>query len=161
MTTFVEVKSIKSFLEDTRKELLQDADLRSELKSKKVRSSLVKVLGREKTLVYKSSSGDEVGKYWTQLIKAEIQPRMTAFGVKRAVNERNILCHCDCPAFKWWGYSYIMTSRRAIYPTKDVTIYPKIRNPRLVGSVCKHLFSVLMQMEKDAQEIYKNLNKNN
>lgn len=49
----------------------------------------------------------------------------------------HIRVHCPCPAFKFWGMQYIMT-------TKDAAIvpevrYPHIRNPHLKGVVCKHL----------------------
>jgi hypothetical protein len=157
-----EIHPIESVLkvleEDTREQLLKDADLRSELKAKRVMSQLVLVKGSQKTLIYRSKS-DESPKHWTQLIRANIQPRMTMFGIKKAINQGDLLVHCDCPAFKWWGYNYIITSRRAIYPGKELTIYPKIRNPRLVGTVCKHLIQVLAKMPQDDKAIYKELNK--
>lgn len=49
----------------------------------------------------------------------------------------NIRVHCPCPAYKFWGYQYIMTQKdSAILPEVR---YPRIRNPQLKGVVCKHL----------------------
>lgn len=49
----------------------------------------------------------------------------------------NVRVHCPCPAFKYWGYQYIMTQKdSAILPEIR---YPHIRNPQLKGVVCKHL----------------------
>lgn len=49
----------------------------------------------------------------------------------------NISVHCGCPAYRYWGYQYIMTQLDgAIEPEGR---YPSIRNPNLKGVVCKHL----------------------
>lgn len=49
----------------------------------------------------------------------------------------NIRVHCPCPAFKYWGMQYIVTTKdSAIIPEIR---YPRIRNPQLKGVVCKHL----------------------
>jgi len=49
----------------------------------------------------------------------------------------DILVHCPCPSFKFWGFQYIMTQLdSAIIPEKR---YPHIRNPQLHGVCCKHL----------------------
>lgn len=142
--------------ESTREEFLRDTDLRSETKAKRVASDLIAIQG--KTLIYKSKSVDS-SRFWTQLVLAPIQPKMTKFGVNKNLSQGNLMVNCDCPAFKWWGYAYITTSMRAIYPGKEVTIYPKIRNPRLVGTVCKHLISVFQRMRIDGDLIYYTLNK--
>jgi hypothetical protein len=49
----------------------------------------------------------------------------------------NIRVHCPCPAYKYWGYQYIMTqAESAIIPEVR---FPHIRNPHLKGVCCKHL----------------------
>lgn len=58
---------------------------------------------------------------------------------------------CDCPAFLYWGSRYILTQLDALYqPGADWEGHegpedrlPKIRNPKLKGTVCKHMSNVL------------------
>lgn len=49
----------------------------------------------------------------------------------------NIKVHCQCPAYKYWGYQYILTQLDAsIIPEER---FPHKRNPRLLNACCKHL----------------------
>lgn len=53
----------------------------------------------------------------------------------------NIRVHCTCPAYKFWGHQYVMTTKEAaIIPEVR---YPAIRNPQLKGGCCKHLNRVI------------------
>lgn len=55
----------------------------------------------------------------------------------------NIKLHCTCPSFLYWGYQAILTVLdAAVYPEDR---FPKTRNPRELGSVCKHL-NLLLQV---------------
>lgn len=49
----------------------------------------------------------------------------------------DIQLYCGCPAFKFWGYQYILTQLGAsIVPEKR---FPHKRNPQLAGIACKHI----------------------
>jgi hypothetical protein len=53
----------------------------------------------------------------------------------------NIRLACFCPSFIFYGFAYILTQYdSSIYPE---TRFPKIRNPELKGSGCKHCRKVL------------------
>jgi len=49
---------------------------------------------------------------------------------------------CECPAFLYWGYKYITTELdvNAIDPESR---FPKIRNPKLDGVMCKHCYKAI------------------
>ena len=149
-------ESLKNLTEENRKDFLSYTDNRSEMKSARVDSWLIKAIGKEKTIIYQSHSKDST-KTWTQFIRAEIRNQINPFGLKKGL-EGNILVGCNCPAFKWWGYSYIMTTRKSVFPGYGNTIFRKIRNPNLVGTVCKHLVSVLKRLPEDNRKIYLQLN---
>jgi hypothetical protein len=79
---------------------------------------------------------------------------------------------CTCGAFLYFGYAYILTQLDAIYPTQNweqvpYTLakrntsgtdniedrFPEIRNPDLVGVVCKHLDTVLYVVTMSVSKI--------
>jgi len=49
---------------------------------------------------------------------------------------------CGCPSFLYYGYRYILTQLDSVVGKKEKRI-PKIRNPNLEGTVCKHLDNAL------------------
>lgn len=67
---------------------------------------------------------------------------------------------CTCPAFKWWGYEYIMTQLDAKGGTPQ-NIYPQVRNPKLHGTVCKHLKIVLQAFVMHWTSIAKDIKNGN
>jgi hypothetical protein len=137
----------------TRTELIQKADMGSAKRSELVTSILLSVENHN-TLVYQSATLDN---NWLQTIQMNLRKNMVMYGIKQAI-DGPLYVHCDCPAFKWWGFEYICTARHIVLPTKGNNIYPKIRNPRLIGTVCKHLIHVLTQLPQDAKKIYNLLN---
>ena len=46
---------------------------------------------------------------------------------------------CTCPAYLYFGYKYILTQVDA-NEDKDEHRFPKIRNPKLQGVMCKHCY---------------------
>jgi dihydrodipicolinate synthase/N-acetylneuraminate lyase len=56
----------------------------------------------------------------------------------------DILVHCSCPSFLYHGYAYIAT--KLGFAIKREGRPPRIRNPGLRGTVCKHLVVVLREM---------------
>lgn len=129
--------------------------------SKNVSSSYIEIRQSKAgwVVVYRSISRDGNPKGWVQLVRLNVRENQTHFGVKRAINS-NLLVYCNCPAFKWWGHQYIMTTTKSIIPGFENRVYPKVRNPQLKGKVCKHLYIVLQDLPKQSRKIYKSLNPN-
>jgi len=62
-------------------------------------------------------------------------------GTQNFLIESGIVVH-NCPAYLYWGYKYIASQLDYIKDSPESRT-PKIRNPKLEGSVCKHLAAVL------------------
>ena len=62
--------------------------------------------------------------------------------------KQEVSCHCDCDD---WRFRYSYLGYRAGYGIIPETAYPKIRNPRLKGSVCIHLYRVLNSINSSPQ----------
>jgi len=68
---------------------------------------------------------------------------------------------CSCPAYLYWGYEYIETqlgSDNIEVPDYEgkkggEKRYPKVRNPKLRGVICKHLTAVLLTLERSIPEV--------
>jgi hypothetical protein len=65
----------------------------------------------------------------------------------------DLLVHCNDPSWKYWGWQYIGTKKG--YAMRSEKRYPKIRNPRLTGTVCKHLLQVLQVLPFYSNDIVK------
>lgn len=65
-----------------------------------------------------------------------------AYLVNTAIMQGDIRCSCTCPAWTYSGMKYIGTQLGYAYGGKE-TRFPRVKNPQLKGSVCKHLFVVL------------------
>jgi len=78
----------------------------------------------------------------------------------------NFLLECgvfvhNCPSFIYWGYEYINTqlgSDNIEVPDYEgkkggEKRYPKVRNPKLRGVICKHLTAVLLTLERSIPEV--------
>jgi len=63
---------------------------------------------------------------------------------KEVLYTANIRWFCSCPAFQYWGPSYILSLSRydGKYGDRE-TRPPRIRNPRQYGAVCKHLQNLI------------------
>lgn len=69
--------------------------------------------------------------------------------------KRDVVLDCNCPAYLYWGWKYKATQQG--YALHEETRFPKIRNPKLKGSVCKHLENVLLTLPFLESEITKDL----
>lgn len=65
--------------------------------------------------------------------------------VRRALKEAELRADCECPAFKFWGAAYIYTNIDSKFGVGERR-FPKVRNPDLRGSGCKHLDYVLQAL---------------
>lgn len=58
--------------------------------------------------------------------------------VDYAIDFADIHIRCNCPAHTYWGYSYEATQLGFLYGIPRENRFPIIRNPQLLGSLCKH-----------------------
>ena len=63
----------------------------------------------------------------------------------RLALEGDIKISCTCPAFKFFGYQYILSQLDAVASSEEHR-YPKIRNPHLQGILCKHSYFALERL---------------
>lgn len=67
----------------------------------------------------------------------------------------DIEVHCTDPSWLYWGFKYIGTKDK--YSIEPERRYPKVRNPNLEGSICKHLDSALLAMPFNISEVVRDL----
>ena len=72
-----------------------------------------------------------------------------------AINFGDIHIRCTCPAELYWGYRYLGTELRYLYGIPRESRYPKVRNPNLKGTVCKHEDVVLQWILRNKDLIAK------
>lgn len=103
---------------------------------------------------FRTNSATTPGLYWRQRLELldlheafQLQSRdrrMTNVDVVNLAVSGDIKFHCNCPAFKYYGFQYIATELdSAIVPELRP---PTLRNPNLEGTVCKHLYSILQKL---------------
>lgn len=76
--------------------------------------------------------------FWEQVNDEAVNPNEAA---RLLLWGANVRVHCNCPAYVFWGFQYIMTQLDASIYSEDR--FPRIRNPELKGVVCKHLIRTL------------------
>lgn len=54
----------------------------------------------------------------------------------------DVAISCSCPAFLYWGFDYIV-SQLDSKAGPEQTIFPKVRNPKLLGCMCKHCYKAV------------------
>lgn len=154
-------------LEVTSREILQGVDPASKRRSGPLVSRLVRFKGNVITFQTTAKTTSGVS-YWiqnVQLVGLRKQLDRMRDGkstlvqaIRAAVLRGDVRVHCNCPAQKWWGYAYIATQRGYKYGRKQ-RIFPQVRNPRLKGSVCKHLINALGTLPFNVQGLAKRAKK--
>lgn len=139
-------------LELTRNDIMKD--VQSKVKNRAKSLDLPKYIGITSDYIVhmsvKSSTG--TGSYIVKIRLVEYpaiadEKDLTTRDKVRLSLAGDVAIHCDCPAFKWWGYEYIMTQLDSNSSTKQ-EIYPKVRNPKLEGTLCKHSYRALKNFGK-------------
>lgn len=54
----------------------------------------------------------------------------------------NIKVYCSCPSWLYGGYKYMATELDYAFKERE-NRFPKIKNPKLLGTLCKHAFVVV------------------
>lgn len=152
--------------EKTYKDLRRDAPnfLNIRGKSKKTPGTDYKGI-EEDVLIFESPSYTKPGVSYTQKIRLVALNDLIAnndgskkpIDIVRTALEGDIEVHCTDPSWLYWGFKYIGTRDR--YAIEPEPRFPKVRNPQLKGSVCKHLDNVLLVLPFWASEITRDLRK--
>lgn len=127
-------------------EIRDEVDIKSKQRAGVLETDYLRVTNRGYIYYRTTSATVKPGGFWYQSIK--IKGLEDAFYAAQSKQElidfmRNaeLEVHCDCPAYKYWGYQYIATKLGFAIQSEDR--YPNTRNPNLNGTVCKHLYNVL------------------
>lgn len=72
-----------------------------------------------------------------------------------AINFGDIHCRCRCAAHLYWGYAYISDRLKYLYGIPREGRFPKVRNPNLKGTLCKHEDAVLQYILRNKDLISK------
>lgn len=109
---------------------------------------------KTKTILFHANDPEGSGKSWTVEVKipdykdiSRLKKQIsTKEKVELALEAGDILIDCNCPDFLYKGYKYM--GSQFGYSSKDEDREPIVRNPDLVGSLCKHATAVLTNMNK-------------
>ena len=145
-------EEIKLLLEKNNKDLRQDDPmfLKRRERSKQTPGSNYVGMQKNKTLIFKTNSHTEPGTVYTQKIRLKDLPKLVKehkgkkprLEIVKLATQGDIAVHCDCPAFKYWGFEY--KAKKEDYGIHKQDKSPDVRNPGLKGSMCKHLDNVAL-----------------
>lgn len=75
----------------------------------------------------------------------------------RRIIKGSVIIDCTCKSFRYDGYAYILTQKDGKYG-QQLDIAPKKKNPKLEGTVCKHLRRVIENVEMILPRIVEKIN---
>lgn len=112
-------------------------------------------------LTYETKPSSREGQRWTvkvalqdlrkELDKVRAGKATFKMAVRRAL-KGDLKVMCNCPAMLYWGYAYI-ASKGKYKVGRSQDRYPKVRNPKLQGSSCKHVYRVLKDLPQDEARV--------
>lgn len=152
-------------VEATLKQLRDQTDSNTVSRSKKI-VSYYQGVNKAGTVIFKTTSQSTPGHFWKQRVKLLDLPfwlsvkdkDLTMIKKVRMAIKGDIKVWCNGKAFKYWGWAYITTQQNAKWGSPE-SRFPKVRNPNLNGSVCKHLENVLRVLPFYASDIVRDLGK--
>jgi hypothetical protein len=158
-----ENKEIVPINEASRRELLDGADYARKQRAKKLHTRYMGVSQHRGWITFQTNSQYTPGIKYTQYVKINDAKDMKYF---KEFNKRDIIrlflsgdlsVHCTCPDYKFRGFKYM--GYQMGYGIFKEMRYPKIRNPHLEGTVCKHLICVLGVLTTNWMSIAKDMQK--
>lgn len=106
---------------------------------------ITNVVYSERELIFSVPSASGNGAYDVRVIINDLDRRKTASmtykEIEKVIRQSNLRVRCNCPAFKYWGFKYIATVNG--YGISVESRSPSIRNPKLRGKICKHIYKAL------------------
>ena len=154
---------VASLLELSRRELLDKTRKQQPIVRKRsgVLVSEYMAFRKGSQILFRTTSATTPGvDYWYQTISIKL-PKVVKSPAWRVLVKSlrgQLRVRCTCPAFKWWGYWYILGELDSLFGHKTPK-FPKIRNPKLKGALCKHLYSVLTVLPANMPEITRDVKK--
>lgn len=130
----------------TRKDLIADVDRWTKDKSKLVRKATYLGITEDYTIFFRVPSVT-ANPSTTYVVKIKLveYPDLEDdedLNVKEKVRlaiSGDVQISCTCPAYLYFGYKYILTQVDSNESDKE-NRFPKIRNPKLQGVMCKHCY---------------------
>lgn len=151
-----------SINEATKREILSGADSARKQRAKYLKVRYLGVTQSRGWIKFETNSQYTPSLKYTQYIKLKEAKDMKYFkefkkeDIIKLFLSGDIQIYCSCPDFRYrqkymaWNLGYgIFKEMR----------YPKIRNPHLKGTVCKHLIAVLQVLPKNEAKIAKDMKK--
>lgn len=151
----------------TRKDLIADVDRWTKDKSKLVRKAKYLGITEDYTVFFRVPSVTaKPPTNYTVKIKMVEYPDLIddkSLTVKEKVRlalAGDLQISCTCPAYLYWGYKYILTQVDANEANPE-NRFPKIRNPKLQGVMCKHCYTAISAFPFNWTSIARDIEKNN
>lgn len=112
-------------------------------RSKNVISHYMGLFGNRQ-LLFKTTSETRRSHFWDQKVWLNIPYTIkgNTWDALYKAMAKDVRLFCNCPSFRWWGYQYYLSSIDSVFGRKNKH-YPGVRNPKLKGALCKHLYKVL------------------
>jgi hypothetical protein len=143
------------------KELIKGADSGRKARSKFIRIFYKGVLKTKGWIQFNTPSQYTPGKKYYQYVKLlDIKDIDNLKDLKkkdiiRLLLAGNVSCYCSCPDFLYKGFKYMGYNMG--YGVYKEMRYPKIKNPNLEGTVCKHMLAVLQVLSLHWLSIHRDM----
>lgn len=153
-------KKYQKIDEATRLEILKSADSARKARAKKLTTKYMGVTQKNGWIQFQTYSQYTPGLKYIQTVKLKEAKDMKHFkefkekDIVRLFLNGDLQVKCTCPDFRY-RYSY-MTYQMGYGLTRE-NRYPKIVNPDLKGSVCKHLLCVLTVLNNNWMSIQRDM----
>lgn len=156
---------MERYNEYTYSDIRQSVDPASRRRSKLLSTKYLGI-NKQGTIEFETTSGTTPGLFWKQKVKlrdfrvsiALPDPELKLIDRVRLAIAGDLAVTCNCTAFKYWGWAYIMTGLGSKFGQQE-NRFPKRRNPSLKGTVCKHLDNVLLVLPFQTGTIVSDLKK--
>lgn len=133
----------------TRKDLIADVDKWTKDKSKLVKRAVYLGVTEDYTVFFRvpSVTADPPRTYLVKMTLVEYadiaeDESMTVKDKVRLALAGDLKISCTCPAYLYFGYKYILTQLDT-NEDRDEHRFPRIRNPKLQGVMCKHCYTAI------------------
>lgn len=151
-----EGKSLQSINEATKKELLSGAESKRKARAKKL-TTTYKGVNNDGCIEFVTNSQYTPNKKYQQKIKLNDVKDIKALKdfkkseITRLLLDGDLSVYCSCEDFLYKGYKYMAWNMG--YGLDKENRFPKIKNPNLEGTICKHLIAVLSVMSFNNNKI--------
>ena len=143
------MRNLEKLLELTRKDLVSDVDKWTKDKAKLVRGAVYLGITEDYTVFFRVPSVT-ANPPTTYVVKIKLvdYPEIAEdedLSVKEKVRlaiAGDLQISCTCPAYLYYGYKYILTKLDTNESDPEHR-FPKIKNPKLQGVMCKHCYMAM------------------